>query len=110
MPRGAHLGELEELILLAVLGARGEADGGEIRRSLAEVAGRKVSLSTVYVTLLRLEEKGYANSRKGDPTPSRGGKAKRLYGVTPEGVEVLESARTVRERMWDGVDRSEARA
>jgi PadR family transcriptional regulator len=62
-----------------------------------------VSISTVYVTLMRLEEKGYARSWKGEPTASRGGKAKRHYEVSPEGVAALESVRDVRDRMWAGV-------
>ena len=110
MSKGSHLGDLEELILLAVLRLAGDADGGRIRDVLKEEASRSVSVSTVYVTLMRLEEKGYARSWKGDPTPSRGGKARRHYEVTPEGVVVLERVRAVRARMWDGVDGSGARA
>ena len=104
MPRGDHLGDLEELMLLTVLRLGEEAHGGHIRDELKETAGRSVSISTVYVTLMRLEEKGYARSWKGEPTAERGGKAKRHYAVSPEGVEALESARQVRERMWKGVD------
>ena len=68
-----------------------------------------MSISTVYVTLMRLEEKGYARSWKGKPTSERGGKAKRHYEVSPEGVQVLESVRDVRDRMWQGVDVSASR-
>jgi PadR family transcriptional regulator len=103
MPRGGHLGDLEELMLLAVLRLGVDAHGGRVRDELAELAGRAVSISTVYVTLMRLEEKGYARSWKGEPTASRGGKAKRHYEVTPPGVTVLESVREVRDRMWSGV-------
>jgi DNA-binding PadR family transcriptional regulator len=101
MAKGSHLGELEELILLAVRRLGEQADGGSVRAALAEHASRKVSVSTIYVTLMRLEEKGYAHSWKGQPTAERGGKAKRKYEVTPEGREVLERARTVRNRMWE---------
>ena len=52
---------------------------------------------------MRLEEKGYARSWKGEPTAARGGKSKRQYEVSSEGVRALKSVRTVRERMWDGV-------
>ena len=104
MPRGDHLGDLEELMLLTVLRLGGDAHGGRIKDELEGIAGRSVSISTVYVTLMRLEEKGYAASWKGEPTGERGGKAKRHYEVSPEGVEALESVRQVRERMWKGVD------
>jgi PadR family transcriptional regulator PadR len=109
MARGDKLGDLEELALLAVLRLGNEADGSRVRRELAREADRKVSVSTVYVTLMRLEEKGYARSWKGEPTPERGGKARRYFEVSPEGVEELESRRAVRERMWSGV-RAEADA
>ena len=104
MPKGSHLGDLEELILLAVLRVGDEAFGGRVRDELREHAGRSVSISTVYVTLMRLEEKGYARSWKGEPTSERGGKAKRHYEVSPEGVQALELVREIRSRMWSGVD------
>ena len=103
MPKGSHLGDLEELVLLAVLRLGGDAHGAAIRSELRARAARSVSISTIYVTLMRLEEKGYASSWKGEPTAERGGKAKRHYGVSPAGVEALEQVRHVRERMWDGV-------
>ncbi len=108
MPKGSHLGDLEELILLAVLRLAGDAHGGRIRDELKSLANRPMSISTVYVTLMRLEEKGYARSWKGEPSASRGGKARRHYEVSPEGLEVLKDVREVRERMWQGVDVSEA--
>ena len=102
MPKGSHLGDLEELVLLAVRRLGEEADGGGVRKELEERAGRAVSVSTIYVTLMRLEEKGYARSWKGEPSATRGGKAKRLYDLTQEGLDALEQVRAVRERMWEG--------
>jgi len=102
MPKGFHLGDLEELVLLCVHRLGEGASGARIRSELAAKAGRKVSVSTVYVTLMRLEEKGYARSWKGEPTGERGGKAKRLYALSPEGLEVLESRRDIRDRLWRG--------
>ena len=104
MPKGSHLGDLEELVLLAVLRLGGDAHGGRIREELKTLAERAVSVSTIYVTLLRLEEKGYARSWKGEATASRGGKAKRHYDVSPAGLEVLRAVRDTRERMWQGVE------
>jgi DNA-binding PadR family transcriptional regulator len=104
MAKGSHLGDLEELILLAVLRLGDGAFGGRVREELHEHAGRSVSVSTVYVTLMRLEEKGYTRSWKGEPTSERGGKAKRHYEVSPEGVKALEFVREIRSRMWSGVD------
>jgi DNA-binding PadR family transcriptional regulator len=107
MAKGSHLGDLEELVLLAVLRLGEEADGNSVREALSDDAGRKVSVSTVYVTLMRLEEKGYARSWKGEPSGARGGKARRFYEVSPEGREALEQVRATRERMWRGVELGE---
>lgn len=104
MSKGTHLGDLEELVLLSVLRLGEDAHGGRVREQLIENANRSVSISTVYVTLMRLEEKGYVHSWKGEPSASRGGKAKRFFELRPEGVEALESTRAVRDRMWEGVE------
>ncbi len=108
MPKGSHLGDLEELALLAVLRLGGDAYGGRIRQELKTLADRAVSVSTIYVTLMRLEEKGYARSWKGEASASRGGKAKRHYDVSPVGLEALRAVRDTRARMWQGVEGSRA--
>lgn len=106
-----QLGDLEELVLLALLRLGPDAYGGGIREELRERAGRSVSISTVYVTLMRMEEKGYVRSWKGQPSGERGGKAKRHFELLPEGIRVLEAVRDVRDRMWEGVTvEAEARA
>jgi DNA-binding PadR family transcriptional regulator len=105
-----QLGDLEELVLLGVLRLGREAYGASIRDELEEQAGRSVSISTVYVTLMRLEEKGLARSWMGEPTRERGGKAKRYFEVTPEGVEAVEATREIRKRMWSGVPVQEREA
>ena len=108
MPKGSRLGDLEELVLLAVLRLGGDAHGGRIREELKVLADRAVSVGTIYVTLLRLEEKGHACSWKGEASASRGGTAKRHYDVSPTGLEALGAVRDTRERMWQGVEGSEA--
>jgi PadR family transcriptional regulator PadR len=110
MPKGSHLGDLEELMLLAVLRLGENAFGGSIKDELQSLADRSVSISTVYVTLMRLEEKGYARSWKGEPHASRGGRATRHYALSPEGVTVLQSVRDVRDRMWQSAEGRAAQA
>jgi DNA-binding PadR family transcriptional regulator len=100
----AHLGDLEELVLLAVMRLGDDAHGGRIRDELKHRAGRSVSISTIYVTLLRLEEKGHARSWMGESSAARGGKAKRHYAISPAGLHALQERRAVRERMWDGAE------
>jgi len=103
MGERSQLGDLEELVLLAVLRLGDSAYGATIREELREEARRSVSISTVYVTLMRLEEKGLARSWMGEPSGERGGKAKRYFAVRPEGMEALRTTREVRDRLWEGV-------
>ncbi len=103
MAARSQLGDLEELVLLAVLRLGENAYGAAIREELKQRADRAVSVSTIYVTLLRLEEKGYARSWMGEPTRERGGKSKRYFEIRPEGADALEATRAIRERMWEGV-------
>jgi len=101
--RPQQLGDLEELVLLAVLRLGDHAYGARIREELQTRAGRSASISTIYVTLMRMEEKGLSRSWMGEPTSERGGKAKRNFAVTPEGARALEASRAVRNRMWAGL-------
>ncbi|NJD20933.1 MAG: BlaI/MecI/CopY family transcriptional regulator [Gemmatimonadetes bacterium] len=110
MRKRPQLGDLEEIVLLAVLRLGKDAYGARIRARLHDDAGRDLSISTVYVTLMRLEEKGLVRSWLGEPTSTRGGRAKRHFAVHPEGVAALESVREVRDRMWKGVGAAGGRA
>lgn len=98
------LSELQKILMLAVLRLSDEAYGARIQEELEERADRDVTISTIYVTLDRLEGKGLVRSRLGEPTPVRGGKARRFYRVTSRGAEALRASREVMDRMWDGVD------
>ena len=97
------LGELEEMVLLAVLRLGAEAYGASVLRELDEQAGREVPRGSVYVTLDRLEEKGLVRSRPGQPTAQRGGRAPRLVSVTAAGMAALRRTRDVRDRLLDGL-------
>ncbi len=99
-----HLTDLEQLLLLSTLRVGDGAYAATILDDLVEAADRTVSLGTIYVTMVRLEERGLVASELGEPTAQRGGKAKRLYRVTPEGREALERTRAMLERMWRGVE------
>lgn len=88
-----RLGRLEELVLLALVRLRENAYGVTIRRELAERTGRDVSFGAVYTTLERLEQKGYVSSRLGDPTPERGGRAKKYFTIEAPGIKALNDTR-----------------
>lgn len=93
------LGELEQLILLGVMHLDGEAHGPAVREAIEERTGIALARGTVYVTLDRLERKGYLASSFGDPTPERGGKAKRLFKITAAGKTALADAERALARM-----------
>lgn len=102
MGHGDQLAAFEQLVLLAVLSLEdNDAYGMNIRRVLLEEAGRDVSVPTVYSALDRLESKGFVSSKLGDPTPERGGRAKKLFRVESEGMEALREVRQTLETMWE---------
>jgi len=101
MGSGDQLAAFEQLVLLAVLSLEGdETYGMNIRRVLQKEAGRDVSVPTVYSALDRLESKGYVTSKLGEPTPERGGRAKKQFRVEPAGIEALQETRRTLENMW----------
>lgn len=90
MKQGELLGSLEHIILLALVRLDGCAHGMIVRREIEERTGRNISIGAVYATLERLEAKGYVSSSTGDPTPERGGRAKRLFRVEAAGNRALQ--------------------
>jgi PadR family transcriptional regulator PadR len=90
MKRGELLGSLEHIILLALVRLDGSAHGMIVRREIEERTGRNISIGAVYATLERLEAKGYVSSSTGDPTPERGGRAKRVFRVEAAGNRALK--------------------
>ena len=99
-----NLGEFEQLILLAILRLDRDAYGVTIRAELAERGGRTVAPGALYTALERLEAKRAIVSRMGDPTPQRGGRAKRYVTVTPVGREALTRALQAYARLAEGLD------
>ena len=89
---GHDLGRFDHLLLLAVMRLGEEAYGMTIRRELAERTGREVASGAIYTALARLETRGYVRSRLGDPTPERGGRAKRFYRVLAAGEKAVARA------------------
>jgi PadR family transcriptional regulator PadR len=104
MPAALNLGEFEQLILLAILRLGDGAYGVSIRAELAERGGRSVAPGALYTALERLEAKHAITSRMGDPTPQRGGRAKRYVTVTPVGKEALARALQAYDRLREGLD------
>jgi PadR family transcriptional regulator PadR len=97
------LGHFELLVLLAVLRHGDEAYGVPIARAIERSTGKHVVLASVYNTLERLEEKGLVESAVGEPTPERGGRAKRYFGITPAGRREVSAARKALTLLWRGI-------
>jgi PadR family transcriptional regulator, regulatory protein PadR len=81
--------------------------GVVISKELLRITGREVALGSVYAALERLEQKEFVTSTLGDPTPERGGRAKRFFQVTPEGLRTLKITRAALINLWSGVPRLE---
>ena len=109
MSRGKYLGEFEQLVLLAVARLGDEAYGMSIRREIEGCSGRHVAIGAVYATLERLRDKGYIRGKKGDTSPERDGRARKFFALTAAGIEVLEEARALQEKMWTGIELRPAR-
>jgi len=102
--KGDLLGEFEHLVLLAVLRLREAAYGMSVRREIAERTGRDVSIGAVYATLDRLATKGLVTSVLSDPTPERGGRAKRSFRLTGAGIHAVNRTRQDLSNMLEGLE------
>ncbi len=95
----------EEVVLLAVWRLQEDAYGVPIREQLIEATGKKWSLSSVYDALERLEKKKYLESSLSKPLKSRGGRSKRIYKHTKEGLEAMIRINDVHARIWEGISK-----
>jgi PadR family transcriptional regulator, regulatory protein PadR len=102
--KGEFLGEFEHVVLLAVWRLGDAAYGMSVRREIADRTGRDVSIGAVYATLDRLAAKGLVTSALSDPTPERGGRAKRSFRLTGAGVDAVNRTRQELENMLEGLE------
>jgi DNA-binding PadR family transcriptional regulator len=104
MAPGPQLGEFEQVVLLAILRLEDDAYGVTIRNEIEECTGREPAPGALYTTLDRLEEKGLVRSRMGDPTPERGGRAKRYFTVSAKGIKAVTHALRNYRRLIEGLE------
>ncbi|MDA0329227.1 MAG: helix-turn-helix transcriptional regulator [Gemmatimonadetes bacterium] len=104
MGREGYLGEFEQMLLLAVLRLEEDAYGVRLMDELEARVGRRVSRGSVYVTLDRLEEKGWLASEMSDARPERGGRPRRIVSITPEGLDALRKSRAALLNLWAGLE------
>ena len=90
------------MVLTAILTLRDDAYGVTIHAKASELARPKsISLGAVYVTLDRLEDKGLVTSWLSDPTPQRGGRARRYYRLEALGERALQESAVSAKRIWE---------
>lgn len=99
----SYLGDFELVVMLAVLRVGDGAYTVAIRKFVEQHTGRRSTRGAVYVTLRRLEEKGYLTSEFGEPTAERGGRPKRFYTITESGRAAVRDCRDMLSRMWRGL-------
>jgi DNA-binding PadR family transcriptional regulator len=105
MPRGDLLGSLEYIVLLALVRLGPDAYGMTVRREIDSRIGRDLSIGAVYATLDRLEAKGLVSSSIGEPTSTRGGRAKRHFRIEAAGERALKKSEDAIRRMSAGLKR-----
>ena len=99
MANTEYLGEFEHLILLAIARRGGQAGGVDVHGELETVTTRGASLPAIYVTLARLEKKGFIRTSDLVERES-GGRPRRLFEITRAGARVMQETRRTLERMW----------
>ena len=101
--KGERLGEFEEFTLLAVRALGDHTYAVPIQQYVEKVTARPISLGSIYAALARLEEKGFGHSTMSEAVAQRGGKSKRVYTVTPNGLKTARELHRVRERIWNAI-------
>jgi PadR family transcriptional regulator PadR len=104
MPPADYVGEFEQLVLMTILRLGEHAYGTTVRDEIADRTGRDVSLSAVYTTLERLEQKKLLQSWIGDPTPQRGGRRKRYFALSAAGERALRVSWQRLKRVAEGLE------
>jgi DNA-binding PadR family transcriptional regulator len=101
---GNSPGEFELLTMLAVAQLDDDAYGVTIRDVLEARTSRAVTLGTIYKTLGRLESKGLLECTVAPPTGERGGRRKKLYRLSPEGVAAARASLSDLRSLTEGLE------
>lgn len=97
------LTDFELMILLAILRLGDEAYGVPIANEIETTAGRPVVRAAIYAALNRLETRGLVRASMGDPTPERGGRAKRYFALTAKGLRATRETQQALTALWTGL-------
>ena len=94
------LSRADELVLLSIWRLQSNAYGVTIRKHIIEMTGKDWSVGAIYDSLEKLTNCCYLDSIQGDPTPERGGRSKRYFKLTPDGLTALKKMKEVQDAMW----------
>jgi len=100
---GDVLGDFEKMVLLAILQLGGESYGAPILEEIERRTGQTPSSGSLYVALRRMERRGVLSSSFGEPTPERGGRAKRFFRLEPEALRLLRRSQEIWKSMAEGL-------
>lgn len=105
MTKGNYLGEFELVVLLALARLNQPASGMPIYDEICATTGRDVSVHSVYVTLARMEKKGYVAAGAGGVPGGggTGGRARKCYELLPAGASALQRSREMYDSLWAGI-------
>ena len=98
------IGEFEQVVLLSLLRLGNGTFGAAIRRDIQDRIGRELPVSVVYVTLQRMEKKGFVKSYVGEPTRERGGRRRRHYLIDTPGEHALGRSYRALRKMSEGLE------
>ena len=107
MAKRGYLGEFEFMVMLALLRLGQDAYGVQVSREIERRCGRGVSVGSLYATLERLEVQGLVRSNLGEPTAERGGRAKRYFHVTANGLKTVRESQRALSSLWEGLPQLE---
>ena len=100
-----QIGELEELVLLAVGALLDDAYAVTILQTIVENTDRRLDVTSIHSVLRRLERKGLVNSEMGGATAVRGGRRKKYFSLTRAGRSILDETMAVRARLYNQLPR-----
>ncbi len=96
-----ELAKNEELILLVVFKLNKNAYGVTIRKMFMDITGKNLNFGSMYNTLYLLVRRGFITSENSDPVSKKGGKRKKLYFLTKDGLTALQKAQDIQKLAWD---------
>ena len=98
-----QLGEFEEIVILTIAILYKEAYGVAIKQEIESRLSRNVSMGAMHSALVRLEDKGYIKSFKGEETDERMGRPRRYYQITALGKKAMEYSKDTRNELWRAI-------